>query len=229
MSKYLVKAGDSWMSIAGDAYGDQRQYGAIMAANSGVKMLHPGDVIDLPDDVAPNPVITNEQWANTPTGVDPKTGQYVYGNAGWQGYGSGGGTGTGTQTGTGHNKGGQGAGPAAPNYGPQTVPGAGEQGVMDYITAHQGEPQSYGVNLPLVMGARSQAVGGPPAQLPTNPQAGPGWNTFAPNSQYIPNPYGIPSRFGPPPPPTQTPSPEQDPYYLEYQRRMQEMYGTSGR
>lgn len=84
MPSHTVVAGDSWAKIAGQYYGDQRRYLDLANANGGLGMLHPGDVINIPDfSGAPAPVITNKEWANTPTGV--KNGQVQYANAGYTG------------------------------------------------------------------------------------------------------------------------------------------------
>lgn len=82
MASYTVKSGDSWASIAGAAYGNQRWLLELANANGGVnRMLHPGDVVDLPDfDLSQTPVITNSQWAGVPTGVSG--GEVQYGNSG---------------------------------------------------------------------------------------------------------------------------------------------------
>lgn len=83
MASYTVRAGDSWASIAGNAYGNQRWLIELAQANgmSVNDMLHPGMVIDLPNfDLSQTPVITNEQWAGVPTGVSG--GQTQYGNSG---------------------------------------------------------------------------------------------------------------------------------------------------
>lgn len=65
MASYTVKAGDSWASIAGNVYGNQRWLVELAKLNGGLnRMLHPGDVIDAPDfDMAQQPVITNADWA----------------------------------------------------------------------------------------------------------------------------------------------------------------------
>lgn len=67
----VVKAGDSWASIAGEEYGNQRWLIELANRNGGVnRMLHPGDVVELPDfDLSTQPVITNDQWGAVPTGV----------------------------------------------------------------------------------------------------------------------------------------------------------------
>ncbi len=44
---YVVKPGESYASIAGKVYGDQRMFAELMKAN-GIYVLHPGDVLDLP-------------------------------------------------------------------------------------------------------------------------------------------------------------------------------------
>lgn len=50
MANYTVRPGESWASIAGDQYGNQRWLQELANANGGLgRMLHPGDVIDLPD------------------------------------------------------------------------------------------------------------------------------------------------------------------------------------
>jgi hypothetical protein len=57
MPDYVVKPGDSWAKIAGEVSGDQRQFLNLMNANGGRIMIHPGEVIHIPDQFAPNPVI----------------------------------------------------------------------------------------------------------------------------------------------------------------------------
>jgi hypothetical protein len=56
---YVVQGGESWESIAGKMYGDQRMFAELMKANSGVLMLHPGMTIVLPNQVE-NPFVSNE-------------------------------------------------------------------------------------------------------------------------------------------------------------------------
>ena len=65
MASYTVKAGDSWASIAGNVYGNQRWLVELAKLNGGLnRMLHPGDILDAPDfDLAQQPVITNADWA----------------------------------------------------------------------------------------------------------------------------------------------------------------------
>ena len=58
MTKYLVKAGDSWSGIAGSQLGDQRRFFELMRANPGRVMLQPGDEIDVPDSGTSTPTPT---------------------------------------------------------------------------------------------------------------------------------------------------------------------------
>lgn len=46
---YTVQPGDSWASIAGKVYGNQRWYEQLAAANAGVGMLTPGMTISTPN------------------------------------------------------------------------------------------------------------------------------------------------------------------------------------
>jgi hypothetical protein len=48
-NSYTVQAGDSWYSIAGALYGDQRYAGLLMQANGGFHTLQPGETLVLPD------------------------------------------------------------------------------------------------------------------------------------------------------------------------------------
>lgn len=59
MAQYVVKQGDSWESIAGKIYNDQRQFAHLASANNwnGGKVLQPGQVINLPS-AHPDPVVT---------------------------------------------------------------------------------------------------------------------------------------------------------------------------
>lgn len=49
MGSYTVKANDSWSSIAGSIWQDQRLFNVLAAANPNISMLHPGMVIKIPD------------------------------------------------------------------------------------------------------------------------------------------------------------------------------------
>ena len=49
LATYEVATGDSWWKIADTHYGDGALHAALKAANGSPKMLHPGDVIMLPD------------------------------------------------------------------------------------------------------------------------------------------------------------------------------------
>jgi hypothetical protein len=60
MAQYKVSAGESWASIAGKLYGDQRQFVNIMQANPGMAYPMEGQTIEVPDQVAPNPVISQD-------------------------------------------------------------------------------------------------------------------------------------------------------------------------
>jgi hypothetical protein len=103
MASYTVKSGDSWARIAGDHYGNQRWLIELAQANgrSIQDILHPGDVIDLPDfDLSQTPVITQEQWAGVPTGFSG--GQAQMGNSG--------------------------GGPSVPSFGPPAIPSFGGAG-----------------------------------------------------------------------------------------------------
>lgn len=86
MAQYQVGNGESWMSIAGKLYGgDQTQFGNIMQANPGKLMLHPGDIIEVPD--APGQV-------GDLTGLINYLKSIPFGPNGgnmWSGYGPGGG------------------------------------------------------------------------------------------------------------------------------------------
>lgn len=115
MASYTVKPNDSWARIAGQAYGNQRWYNELANANGGLgRMLHPGDVIELPDfDTAQTPVITQATWDATPRG-------------------SGGGYG-GDYGGT---TGGSATGPAMPNVGMPSVPTPGQKGYMPGANPH---------------------------------------------------------------------------------------------
>lgn len=101
MGSYTVKPGESWASIAGSIYGNQRWLVELAQKNGGInRVLHPGDVIDAPDfDTNTQPVITNEQWAAVPTGFS--NGQAQYGNSGAA------------------------SGPAVPSFKPPAVPAFG--------------------------------------------------------------------------------------------------------
>jgi hypothetical protein len=59
-STYVVKANDSFARIAGSAYGNQRWLEELANANGGLgRILHPGDVITLPDfDLTQNPFVS---------------------------------------------------------------------------------------------------------------------------------------------------------------------------
>lgn len=57
MASYTVRPGESWASIAGTVFGDQRWFEELERANPGVDLLHPGMTINLPD-VSGEPVIT---------------------------------------------------------------------------------------------------------------------------------------------------------------------------
>lgn len=74
MPSYTVKAGESWMSIAGEQLGDQRQYLRLMEANSGTTVLHPGSVINIPDvSGLGTPKIPEPLWkASTAKGGNPR-------------------------------------------------------------------------------------------------------------------------------------------------------------
>lgn len=78
MGSYTVKPGESWASIAGSIYGNQRWLIELAKVNGGInRVLHPGDVIDAPDfDLTQTPVITQDQWAGVPTGMTGNTTNY---------------------------------------------------------------------------------------------------------------------------------------------------------
>lgn len=57
MPTYTVQPGDSWTRIAGNVYGDQRMFQLLQEANADISMLHPGMVINLPEQVA-NPYVS---------------------------------------------------------------------------------------------------------------------------------------------------------------------------
>lgn len=79
---YTVKPNDSWASIAGSAYGNQRWLNELARANGMTMdtMLHPGMVIQVPDfDLTQTPYISASEWAGAPTGV--QGGQTQYGNS----------------------------------------------------------------------------------------------------------------------------------------------------
>lgn len=60
MATYTVKKGDSYASIAGDVYGNQRWMQGLAQANGG-RPLTPGMVINLPNfDTAQSPLVTEE-------------------------------------------------------------------------------------------------------------------------------------------------------------------------
>ncbi|MCW5875921.1 MAG: LysM peptidoglycan-binding domain-containing protein [Anaerolineales bacterium] len=63
---YTVQKGDSWYSIAGEVYGNQRMAGQLAEANGGASLLHPGQVIKLPvvsSTQAANPFFSEQTWA----------------------------------------------------------------------------------------------------------------------------------------------------------------------
>jgi hypothetical protein len=59
MGSYTVKPGDSWDSIAGQLYGNERMFGELMRANGGGFALHPGMRITTPEKQT-NPFVSNE-------------------------------------------------------------------------------------------------------------------------------------------------------------------------
>lgn len=78
---YTVRPGDNWSKIAREQMGgDERQFANLMKANPGVFMLHPGQVLDIPE-AAKSPVVTQQ---------DIDRGNYGSQAAGWDGssYGS---------------------------------------------------------------------------------------------------------------------------------------------
>ncbi len=81
MGSYVVQPGESWASIAGKIYGNQRWLIELAKVNGGInRILQPGQTIDAPDfDLSQTPVITADQWAGVPTGMTGN--QTNYGNA----------------------------------------------------------------------------------------------------------------------------------------------------
>lgn len=73
MPTYTVQPGDSWTRIAGNVYSDQRMFQELMAANPDISMLHPGMVINLPDQVA-NPYVSQ-------AALTSQTNPFAYGGA----------------------------------------------------------------------------------------------------------------------------------------------------
>jgi hypothetical protein len=59
---YKVKSGDSWAKIAGQLTGNDRNFAAIMNANGG-GVLHPGDIIYIPNLYGQKPNVTNTDIA----------------------------------------------------------------------------------------------------------------------------------------------------------------------
>ena len=60
MANYTVKSGESWASIAGKMYGNQRWMQALSEANRNVS-LHPGTQIKIPQfDTGVSPLVSNE-------------------------------------------------------------------------------------------------------------------------------------------------------------------------
>jgi len=60
MPSYTVKQGESYASISGQFFGNQRWMQALAEAN-GNKSLHPGDTINIPNfDTKQSPLVTNE-------------------------------------------------------------------------------------------------------------------------------------------------------------------------
>lgn len=119
MGSYTVKPGESWASIAGTIYGNQRWLIELAQKNGGInRVLRPGDVIDAPDfDTSTQPVITNDQWAAVPTGYS--NGQAQYGNSG-----------------------GAAAGPVVPSFKPPAVPSFGATGGKPKGKTNVGDPYS---------------------------------------------------------------------------------------
>lgn len=124
-TQHTVKRGDSWASIAGQYYGTQRWLIELAQANglNTSSVLQPGQVIDIPDfDLSQTPVITNDQWAATPTGMNGN--QLVYGNSG---------------------------GPQVPSFAPPQVPSftsnatgtTGKNQASGLIKPNTGESESY--------------------------------------------------------------------------------------
>ena len=71
MAQYTVKSGDSWARIAGIVYNDQRRLIDLANANGGTgRVLHPGEVIELPDlDLSTPAQISQGDW-NDITGAN---------------------------------------------------------------------------------------------------------------------------------------------------------------
>lgn len=202
MGSYVVQPGDSWAKIAGSAYGDQRRYLDLANANGGLGMLHPGDTINLPDfSGASAPVISNDQWANTPTGV--KNGQVQYAN---QGQGQGQNQGGGQQPGT----------VALPPIGGVKLPtfGGGPGASYDSLTGGRGVTNPYNQTGPAAGaagGARANSAGrydkrtgrnvgvnSAGGATPTNQRAGPNanpllWGQLPPATGSLP--AGTPGQY----------------------------------
>lgn len=72
MPTYEVRPGESWASIAGQIFGDQRWLVELANVNGGLsRMLHPGDIIEVPEfNVTQSPYISPDQWAQI-TGRPP--------------------------------------------------------------------------------------------------------------------------------------------------------------
>ena len=69
---YTVQPGDSWASIAGKVYGNQRWYEQLAAANAGVGMLTPGMTISTPNfDTDQDPLVQYDPESLNDLANDP--------------------------------------------------------------------------------------------------------------------------------------------------------------
>jgi hypothetical protein len=172
MPPYVVQPGESWASIAGKLTGDQRQFMNLMAANGGQIMLHPGDTIEVPDNLPPNPVINGSELR----AVTEQANAMGLTNF-WKGdFGDGGGPAGGgapsslssERPGGGTRQGGFGAGgylpPAHSTPGTSVAPGA-----TGRLNISEGTPRRFGVQ------QYDQPIGPVPGPDPNGPQ---GSNTF---------------------------------------------------